>query len=123
MTNQSWEVVFQGSETKSLDLEYRGVKMLIKVRDLSWSERNKILGKCFIYQTDGNISFDFDRYMKDMLSKMVIEAPWGETNDLFFAQVSREFGSILEKIVPKAFEEAQLPDFFVSGQKPSSKEQ
>ena len=118
MVKQDWEVVFQDSELKPLSLDYRGVKIPIKVRDLSWSERNKILGKCFIYQQDGNISFDFDRYMKDMLAKMVIEAPWGETNDTFFTQISREFGSMLEKIVPKAFEEAQLPDFFGSGQKP-----
>ena len=120
---ENWNVVFQDSEVKDITLKYKGVEILIKVRDLSWSERNKILGKCFNYQTDGNISFDFDRYMKESLSKMIISAPWGKTDDIFFAQLSKDFGSMLEKMVPKAFEEVQMPDFFVSGQSTSSKEQ
>jgi len=120
---KNWEVVFQDSEVKDISLEYKGVLIPIKVRDLSWSERNQILGKCFNYQTDGNISFDFDKYMKESLSKMIVKAPWGETNSIFFAKISKDFGAMLEKMVPKAFEEAQMPDFFVSGQSTSSKEQ
>ena len=117
MENQEWKVVLQKDEQKDLVLEYKGIKLSIKVRDLSWSERNQILGKCFIYQTDGNISFDFDKYMKESLSKMIISAPWGKTDAIFFAQVNKDFGAMLEKIVPKAFEELQVPDFLGIGQK------
>ena len=118
-----WEVVFKGEETRDLSLEYRGVTIPIKIRDLSWSERNQILGKCFNYQTDGSASFDFDKYMKDSLSKMIVKAPWGETNSIFFTRITREFGAILERLVPRAFEEVQIPDFFENEQSPSSKEQ
>jgi len=117
MENQDWKVVLQTEEQKEIALEYKGVKIPIKVRDLSWSERNQILGKCFIYQTEGSISFDYDKYMKESLAKMIVQAPWGKTDSIFFAQLNKEFGSILEKIVPKAFDEAQISDFFVGGQR------
>ncbi len=113
----SWEVVFQDSGVKELVLEYRNIKIPIKIRDLSWSEKNQILSKCFVYQTDGSISFSYDRYMKEVLTKIVVSAPWGETNNIFLSRLSKDFGSMLEKLVPKAFEEAQIPDFFVKEQK------
>ena len=55
--------------------------------------------------------------MKESLSRMIVNAPWGKTDNIFFAQLNKDFGAMLEKMVPKAFEEAQMTDFFVKGQK------
>ena len=99
-------------ELKELDIDYDGTEMKIKVKPISWSKKNQILSQCFTYQTDGKIAFNFDRYLKEMLSNMIVEAPWGETNHIFLNKIKPDFGQQLERLVPKAFEEMQNPDFF-----------
>jgi len=105
-------------EVKEVILPYRtkdgkDVEISIKVKPISWSRKNQILTKCFTYNQDGTIKFNFDRYTKDMLSEMIAEAPWGKTDEVFLNNIKPEFGSKLEKLVPKAFEELENPNFFV----------
>jgi len=113
-------VIFNSGEEKEVKSEFKGQEVIIKVREISWSEKNKILSKCFTYSQDGTISFAFDTYNKEMLKKVLVSISVGgnvvpptEINDIFFSRISPAFGSILEKLVPKAFEEVQISDFFV----------
>ena len=99
-----WEIILKDEGPREEIIEVKGVKIPLKVRDLSWTEKNQILSKAFNYQADGSISFDFDKYNKMVLSKIIIEAPWGKTDMVFLTNLPRSSGEILEKLVPKAFE-------------------
>lgn len=118
----SIDILFSSGEEKEIKSQFKGQDVTIKVREISWSEKNKILSKCFTYSQDGSISFAFDVYNKEILKKIVVGISVGESvippteiNDIFFSRISSAFGSILEKLVPKAFEEVQVSDFFVKG--------
>jgi len=101
-----WEVMLKDEGPKEAIIEIRGVKIPLKVRDLSWTEKNAILSKSFTYQSNGEISFDFDKYNKLVLTKIIVEAPWGKTDMTFLTSLPRASGEALEKLVPKAFEES-----------------
>jgi hypothetical protein len=111
-----WEIMMKDEGPKEVVLEIKGTKIPIKVRDLSWSEKNQILSKAFTYMQDGNISFDFDKYNKMVLTKMIVEAPWGKTDMVFLTSLPRASGEMLEKLVPKAFDEMNAPDFLAKEQ-------
>ena len=112
-------IIFNSGEEKEVKSQFKGQEVAVKIREISWSEKNKILSKCFAYSQEGNISFAFDTYNKEMLKKIIVSISIGgslipptEINDIFFSRISPAFGSILEKLVPKAFEEIQVSDFF-----------
>lgn len=113
------DLIFSTAEEREIKSEFKGQEVIIKIREISWSEKNKILSKCFQYQASGEISFAFDVYSKEILKKIIVSISVGgsvipstEINDIFFSRLSPAFGSILEKLVPKAFEEVQVTDFF-----------
>jgi len=111
--------IFKSDAIREVTFEYKGTPVKVKLGEASWSEKNKILTKCFTYKNDGSVSFDLDRYVKDMIRKIVLGITVGSTavpeiNDIFFTRLNPEFGSLLEKLVPKAFEETTVPDFFGS---------
>ena len=95
---------------KEVTLEYKGVEIPIKVRPISWSRKNEILSDCF---TLDGMKFNFNKYIKSILSEMIVEAPWGTTDQIFLAKINPEFGAMLEKLVPKAFDEGSSASFFV----------
>ena len=106
------DVLFTSEETKKVELEFKGQKIELILKELSWSKKNQILSRCFTYQSDGSVSFNLDRYLKDALCEIIVNAPWGQTTSIFLTRVNPTFGAMLEKLVPKAFEENQVPDFF-----------
>ena len=99
-------------EPKEIEISFEDATVTLKIKQITWSKKNQILSKCFSYQTDGSIQFNFDRYMKDCLCEMIIEAPWGETNHLFLSRIKPEFGAQLEKLVPKPLGDVTPNDFF-----------
>jgi len=113
------DIIFNSGEERETKAQFKGQEVIIKTKEISWSEKNKILSKCFNYQTDGQISFAFDTYNREMLKKIISsikigdsQIPPTEINDILFSRLSPAFGAILEKLVPKAFEEVQINDFF-----------
>lgn len=108
----SLENIFVENEIKEEVLTYEGTELKIKIKPLSWSKKNQILSRCFTYANSGEVQFNYDRYIKEMLSEMIVEAPWGETNHIFLNKIKADFGGMLEKIVPKAFEEMKDKSFF-----------
>ena len=113
------DLIFSTMAEKEEKSQFKGQEVIVRVREISWSEKNKILSKCFTYSQDGTISFAFDTYNKEMLKKIIVNISVGgsvvpsmEINDIFFSRISPAFGLILEKLVPKAFEEIQVSDFF-----------
>ena len=113
------EIIFSSGETRTEEFGFKGKKIRVKVKEIGWTEKNKVLSQCFQYQTDSTIRFDFDKYNREMLKKMIIgmtvgesEVPPNELNEIFFARLNSSFGSMLEKLIPKAFEEIGTSDFF-----------
>ena len=105
--------VFVKEDVQKVPLEYQGKTIDISIRGISWSKKNQILTKCFTYDQSGQMKFDFDKYMKEMLVEIIVEAPWGKTDQIFLNKIKPDFGTLLEKLVPKAFEEMSNVDFFV----------
>jgi len=94
--------------------KFKDVEIPIKYRELSWSEKNKIVSDSFKLNPDGKtMSFDLDMYKKSCLKAMIKEAPWGETNLIFLNKINPAFGALLETIVPKVGSEViEDQDFF-----------
>ena len=74
----------------------------IRVRRIPWSKKNQLVAQCIRWSESGNTVFDADLYMRESLKYMIVEAPWGATNDVFLSQVDMALGTALESIVPKA---------------------
>lgn len=112
------DLIFAGEENKTNEFEFKGKKVTIVTKSLGWTRKNKIIGQCFNYTVEGQINFDYAKYtslvLKDIIVSLAIgdsSVPTSELNEILFARVSASFGSILEKLVPKAFEENKSVDF------------
>lgn len=77
--------------------------MMLKIRALPWFKRTQISSTCLTWTSDGLVKFDRPTYIGECLKYMVVEAPWGPTNDIFLASVGNELGSALEALTPSAF--------------------
>ena len=89
------------TEQKTLELE--GSEFTVTVKPLSWSKRNQILSKAMTWDGDGGTKFDGDTYVRECLREMIIDAPWGKTNELFLISIDERLGNVLETLVPSAF--------------------
>ena len=95
------------SESVTLDLPYAEGEEEIKVvlRPLSWAKKNSLVSQCTQYTSDGNVAFNGQKYINEVLMYIVTEAPWGKTDDMFLAKVNLTLGGALEKLVPSAIDE------------------
>ena len=82
----------------------------ITYKDLSWSRRNQILSRSIQWSDSGSTSFDGDAYVRACLKEMIIEAPWGRTTEAFLLSIDGRLGSVLEDLVPKAFDQTPLSE-------------
>jgi hypothetical protein len=115
------DLLFSSNEQKEHVFDFKGAKIKVKTKEISWSLKNKILGDCFDYKSSGSARFDFDTYGKKMLAAVVVSisvddavVPQSDMTEVFFARLNPEFGSLLEKVIPKAFEDGSQ-DFFAKG--------
>ena len=76
----------------------------VVVKPMSWQLKNELIANCMKFDTDGNSSFDSGNYIKEVLKAIIVEAPWGQTNDEFLDSINSDLGSALEKLVPSAFD-------------------
>ena len=88
-----------------LELPYGDGEEEIKVttRTLPWSVKNRLVSQATKYTTDQEISFSGDFYIQEVLKYIIVSAPWGNTDDVFFTKIDNTLGSALEKLVPDAF--------------------
>jgi hypothetical protein len=117
--SEEFQELFVKQEPYEVVIEHEGKNYTFKVKEVSWSKRNQILGQCTKVDRAGNPTFDLDRYLREMLVNMIVEAPWGKTDHLKLAQLSPEFGAKLEKLVPTAYKEEGIVDFFEKEQESS----
>ena len=92
------------NQVEEREVKLANTAFTVKRKDLSWSRKNQLVAKAMAFggQTEG-MSFDADYYVKECLKAMIVEAPWGETTDVFLISINDELGKALESIVPRAF--------------------
>jgi hypothetical protein len=79
----------------------------IKVRQMPWSMRLQKVSLSVKWNEAGERFFDGSFYINESLKYMIVEAPWGKTDDMFLQfQVGDKLGAALEALVPAAFGEA-----------------
>ena len=83
-------------------------ELTLGVKDLGYVAKNKLVSSCYTY-TGGTVGFDMDSYMRETLKVMIVEAPWGATNDMFLMSIDQHLGKALEEIIPSAFEAGDVP--------------
>ena len=93
------------SSTKIETLYIDGTSFEVTIKPLSWSLRNQIISKSLRWDANGNTNFDGDSYARECLKEMIVDAPWGRTTESFLISIDSRLGTLLETLVPKAFDE------------------
>ena len=88
---------------KEVEFTYKGEKVVLEVRPLSWSKKNQIVSQATGYSKDGEGKFNLDHYNKQCLTYMIVKAPWGETNNIFLSSIDDDLGGKLQQLVPAPF--------------------
>lgn len=91
------------NEKKIVKIAETGDEFEVTVKKLSWNKRNQIVSNCLVIAQNGAQSFNGERYMKDMLKEIIIDAPWGATTEAFLVSIDERLGQALESLVPTAF--------------------
>jgi len=78
-------------------------ELTLGVRDLGYVQKNKLVSSCYTY-AGGTVGFDMDTYMRETLKTMIVDAPWGATNDVFLMSINQDLGKALEELIPSAFD-------------------
>ena len=104
-------------ERKKVIIEQTGDEFEVSVNTLSWSRRNQLVSRCLKVTNDGQSSFDGDKYIRECLKEIIVEAPWGPTTEAFLVSIDDRLGTALETIVPNAFGDkgGQKPDEIKKG--------
>ncbi len=89
--------VSDNSETRVVDLGDDSFE--VRVKPLSWFQRNTLMSKCMQIKGNSESSFDGALYVREVLKVIIIEAPWGKTNDLFLSSIDTRLGQALETLV------------------------
>jgi hypothetical protein len=71
----------------------------VRVKPISWFQRNTLMSKCMKIKGNAESTFDGALYVREVLKLIIIEAPWGKTNDLFLTSIDIRLGQALETLV------------------------
>ena len=97
--------IAQKTQVVPLIIENTGDEFEVTIKQLSWSKRNQLISGCLKWADSGDSSFDGDKYVRECLKEMVVEAPWGKTTEAFLLTIDERLGSALELLVPGAFDD------------------
>tara|TARA_R110000824_G_scaffold330090_2_gene516870 strand:+ start:2503 stop:2874 length:372 start_codon:yes stop_codon:yes gene_type:complete len=98
------------AESVTLSIESTGDEFDVTIKELSWAKRNKLISNCLTFDGAGKTAFDGDKYIRECLKELIVDAPWGKTTEAFLITINAELGTALESLVPKAFGEDQGVD-------------
>lgn len=87
------------SEPIEVVIKYMGDEYVFKVKDISWTRRNDIISKATTIDRDGKSHMDMDKYTRELLCEVLIEAPWGKTTHMELSKLNQAFGDALVNAV------------------------
>ena len=96
-----------GREPREHIISVEGEPLKLMIRDLPWSLKNQKKSLAARYDSEGKGWYDHDFYNKECLKYIIVEAPWGKTDELFLLSLRSGTPLIteLEKLVPPAIED------------------
>ena len=92
------------TQNQSFTIKIKDDEFDVVVRPMTWKSKNDLVAKCMTFEPTGASSFDSGKYVKEVLKYIIVEAPWGETNDEFLDSINSELGAALEQLVPSAMD-------------------
>jgi len=93
------ETLFQPIE-KTLEIEYRGQKLTIKIRELTASEYLKAQDKAIKkILPDGSVDLDRNSYLLELVSMSIVEAPFPTDVESLKKLPASLFNTILYKVL------------------------
>ena len=99
-----YEKYLVSREPKDIELQVEDEIIKIKARGIPWSLKNQFISQATSWDSDGKTHFDADLYVRSCLKHMIVEAPWGQTTDVFLSTIGDgPLGAALESIIPTAF--------------------
>lgn len=107
---------------REITFTYKGEEVTIQVKPMTWSKKNQILSNSMSYSSDGEVKFNWDRFNKECLTYMIVQAPWGKTDNMFLTSIDDELGNQLQRLIPAPFEMSGSEDFLGSESEESSQE-
>ena len=88
-------------DTVILDVE--GESLELRIKKLGYVRKNKLVSECYVYG-QGTVGFDHDKYGREALKAVIVEAPWGKTNEMFLISLDDSpLTAALETLIPPAF--------------------
>ena len=99
--------VYADRTPKEVPFEWKGTIYTFKVREITWSQKNKISSRCLTgINTGGNrkATLDIDLYNKEVLKAVLVDAAglFDPSDDAEYMKLSDDFGSALEQqIIPQ----------------------
>jgi len=98
-----FDEILVSNETKDVVLVFKEKEYKFKLKDLSWSVRNRIISKCMIV-SEKSVTLDIDRYYRMSLKEMIAEAPWDiAKTDEVLSKLDGNFGYSLQRFVPNPY--------------------
>jgi|TARA_Y100000034_G_scaffold96900_1_gene118155 hypothetical protein len=89
-------------EEHEVTIPETGESFKVKIREMSWSRRTKLMTECVKWVNEKDTQFDADAFMRASLREILVEAPWGRTTETFLLSIDARLGAALEKLVPLA---------------------
>tara|TARA_B100000519_G_C14223780_1_gene428919 strand:- start:1355 stop:1744 length:390 start_codon:yes stop_codon:yes gene_type:complete len=97
--------ISSNTRVEKVTIEETGDTFEVTVKPLSWAKRNQLLSDSLTWNAEGTTGFNSGEYMRACLREMIVDAPWGKTNESFLISIDERLGKALEKLVPQAFAE------------------
>ncbi len=96
-------IIDTAPSTEIVRIPETGDEFEVQVKQISWATRNQLITKHMKWDGEGNTSFNADQYVREALTLMIVDAPWGKTTESFLISVDSRLGGALEQLVPQAF--------------------
>tara|TARA_R110000824_G_scaffold89178_2_gene218853 strand:- start:4527 stop:4889 length:363 start_codon:yes stop_codon:yes gene_type:complete len=88
---------------EKVKLDVDGAELEIGVKKLGHVRKQKLISDCYVYGT-GTVGFDHEKYGREAMKMIIVDAPWGPTNDMFLMSLDDSpLTEALATIVPDPF--------------------
>jgi len=103
-----WKKYQLKDTVERVTIDVAGEELELGIKKLGHVRKQKLISDCYVYG-QGTIGFDHEKYGREALKMVIMDAPWGPTNDIFL--MSLDDSPLTEAL------QTVIPDPFVVGNK------